>query len=95
MSTKSHSNAGRKPIDKEPLTETISIRLTKSEMERLEKIAKDIDLPKTRLIRNLVLNSLEEANFLNNIGILKGTKKLLDFKERLLNPKKYQELILE
>ena len=78
---------GRKTIDKEPLTETISIRFTKKELEDIEKIANNIGIAKTRLVRNLVLSSLDEAKFFNNIGALKGAKKLLDFKERLMNPK--------
>lgn len=86
---------GRKTIDKEPLTETISIRFTKSELEEIEKIADKLNLPKTRLIRNMALSGLEEARFLNNIGALKGAQKLLDFKDRLMNPKNYQELELE
>lgn len=80
---------GRKTIDKEPLTETISIRFTKSELEEIEKIADKLNLPKTRLIRNIALSGLEEARFFNNIGALKGAKKLLDFKERLFNSNKY------
>lgn len=81
-----------KPIDKEPLTETISIRFTKKELEEIEKIADSIGIAKTRLVRNLVLSSLEDAKFFNSIGALKGARKLLDFKERLMNPKNYQEL---
>ncbi len=82
--------AGRKPIDKEAITETISIRLSKSEMKRFEELAKVVDLPKTRLMRNVLLTGLEEAEILNKIGALKGAKKLLDFKERFLNTEKYK-----
>ena len=83
---------GRKTIDKEALTETISLRLTKQELEEISIIANDLDMPKTRLMRNLVLTSLEDAKALNKIGALKGAKKLLDFKERFLNSSNYQEL---
>jgi len=83
---------GRKPIDKEALTETISIRFTKKELEDIEKIANDIEIKKTRLVRNLTLSSLDDAIILNKIGALKGAKKLLDFKEKLLNPQKYQNI---
>jgi hypothetical protein len=37
----------------------------------------------------MALSGLEEARFFNNIGALKGAKKLLDFKERLFNSNKY------
>jgi uncharacterized protein (UPF0216 family) len=84
-----------KPIDKEALTETISLRFSKSELEEIEKIAEEIDIPKTRLIRNLVLSSLDEAKIFNKIGVLKGVKKLIDFKERFLNTQKYQTLPTE
>lgn len=52
---------GRNTIDEEAITETISIRFTKKELEEIEKIAKDIDLPKTRLIRNLILSNLDKV----------------------------------
>lgn len=78
-----------KPIEKEPLTETISIRFTKNELEEIEKIANSIDLPKTALIRNMALSGLDEAKLLHKIGALKGARKLIDFKERLFNSNKY------
>ncbi len=80
---------GRKTIDQEAISETISIRLTKSELERINKIAEDLDMPKTRFMRNMLINSLDEAEKLHKIGALKGAKKLLDFKDRLFNPNKY------
>ena len=83
---------GRKPIDKEPISETISIRLSKSEMERFEELAKKLDLPKTRFMRNILLSALEEAEALDKIGALKGAKKIIDFKERFFNPEKYKTL---
>ena len=86
---------GRKTIDKEPLTETTSIRFTKKELEEIEKIAKNIGIAKTRLIRNLIISSLDEAKVLNKIGALKGAKKLIDFKERFFNSEKYQTLTID
>ena len=83
---------GRKTIDKEPISETISIRLTKTEMRELEEIAKELDMPKTRFMRNVLLAGLEDAKTLNKIGALKGAKKLLDFKKRFINSSNYQEL---
>ena len=86
------SNAGRKTIDEEVLEVNITIRFSKKEIEEIEEIAKNIDMPKTRFIRNLVLSSLGEAKFLNKIGALKGAKKLIDFKEIFTNTKKYPNL---
>ncbi len=84
-----------KPIDAEVLTESISLRFSKSELEEITKIAEIVDIPKTRFIRNLVLSSLDDAKFFNKIGALKGVKKLKDFKERFLNPEKYQTLAID
>jgi len=86
---------GRKTIDKEALTETISIRLTKQELKEISEIANEIDMPKTRFIRNLTLAGLDEAKILNKLGALKGAKKLLDFKERFINYQKYQTLAID
>jgi len=83
---------GRKTIDKEPITETISIRLTKTEMKELEEIAKELDMPKTRLMRNMLLSGLEDAKILHKLGALKGARKLIDFKLRFQNSSNYQEL---
>lgn len=81
-----------KPIDKEPLTETLCLRFSKEEIKEIKEIAAQLEMPKTRLIRNLTLSSLEDAKLLNKLGILKGAKKLLDFKERFSNYKKYQTI---
>jgi hypothetical protein len=86
---------GRKTIDQEALTETISLRFSKKEMEEIEAIANNIDLPKTRFMRNILLMGLDEARFLNKIGALKGAKKLLDFKERFTNTEKYKTLQID
>ncbi len=86
---------GRKTIDKEPISETISIRLTKTEMKELEEIALELDMPKTRFMRNVLLSGLEDAKVLHKTGALKGAKKLIDFKERFLHPEKYQTLVID
>ncbi|MDQ1339463.1 MAG: hypothetical protein QG567_615 [Campylobacterota bacterium] len=78
-----------KPIDEDILDIQVNIRFSKKEIEEIEKIAEELELPKTRLIRNLALAGLADAKTLNKIGILKGAKKLLDFKDRFSNPKKY------
>jgi hypothetical protein len=79
-------------LDGETRNITIGIRFTEKEMEEIEEIAKNLNIPKTRLIRNIALSGLKDAKFLNNFGILKGTQKLLEFEARLKNPKKYPQL---
>ena len=81
-----------KPIDSEARNINVTIRFSEKEIAEFEKIAKEINIPRTRFIRNLALSGLDEAKVLNKIGALKGAKKLLDFKERLKNYSNYQEL---
>jgi len=47
------------------------VRFSKSEMERIEKIAKKINIPRSTLIRNLALNGLEDAELLYKLGFFK------------------------
>ena len=82
--------AGRKAIDKEARNICISIRFSEEEIKEIEKIAKELDIPKTKLIRNLALAGLSDAKLLNNLKILKGVKTLIDFKDRFSNPNKYK-----
>jgi len=71
-----------KPIyDGERLERTISLRFSDKELEEIEKIAKKMGLPKTRLMRNLILTFLEDAK--NNVNILKGAVRVKEFKEKL------------
>jgi len=46
----------------------VRVRLTKEEMERIEKVAKKLNMPKARLIRNMTLVGLEDAELLNKLG---------------------------
>jgi len=81
---------GRKPMDGETIDINVTIRFSRKELEEIEKIAKSIDMPKTRLIRNMALAGLEDAKILHKVGALKGAKKLQDFMERLKHPEKYE-----
>lgn len=83
---------GPKPEAEETRSNAVTVKFTDKELEEIEKIANRINITRTTLIRNMTLSGLEDAKFLDKIGALKGAKKLLDFKDRLLNPKKYQEL---
>jgi len=81
-----------KPIDKDALTERITIRFSPEELKEIEEMAKILEISKTRLIRNMTLAGLEDARILNKIGALKGAKLLCDFKERFIKTEKYQTL---
>lgn len=67
----------------------VTVKFTDEELAEIDKIAKETDIPRTTLIRNMTLSGLDEAKLLHKIGALKGAKKLLDFKDRLFNPNKY------
>ena len=83
---------GVKPEAGEARKNLVTIKLTDQELNEINKIAEEMEIPRTRLIRNLVLTSLQDAKFLNKIGALKGAKLLTDFKERFFNPERYQTL---
>ncbi len=86
------SKMGRPLIDKEPIKNNLTIRFSDRELREIEELAKKLDMPKTRFIRNLTLSGLEDAKTIDKVGVLKGAQKLIDFKERLLNPEKFQTL---
>lgn len=76
----------------EPRDIIIAIKFSKEEIEEIDKIAKNIDIPRATLIRNMTFAGFEDAKILNKIGALKGARKWMDFKERFFNPEKYKTL---
>ncbi len=58
------------------------VRFSKEEMERIEKIAKKLNLPKSRIIRNLVLTGLEDAELFEKLGLLTVAQKIKELKEK-------------
>jgi predicted DNA-binding protein len=60
----------------------IEILLTDEEMERVEKIAKKLNMPKGRLIRNLAMAGLEDAEMLNKLGLFDIVKMIEKIRER-------------
>ena len=76
---------GPKPETGETRKHFVTVKFTTKEIEEIEEIAKQIEISKTTLIRNMALSGLENAKILDKIGALKGAKKLIDFKERYLN----------
>ena len=80
---------GPKPEAGETRNNLVTVKFTDKEIEEIDKISRETDIPRTTLIRNMALSGLDEAKLLHKIGALKGAKKLLDFKERLFNSNKY------
>ena len=62
----------------------IRVRLTKEEMERIEKVAKKLNMPKARLIRNLALVGLQDAELFAKLGLFDLVKLIEKIKEKAL-----------
>jgi len=60
----------------------MEIRLSQEEKEKIEKLAKELDMPTGTLLRNLALSSYDDAMIFKKLGILKGAKSIKDFKEK-------------
>ena len=77
---------GRKPVDGVVRETVISCKISEDEMKRINKLAESAEVPKTVLIRNLILESLDDAEALDRIGafkIVKGIKKTSEFLAKL------------
>lgn len=76
------NKAGR-PKEENPRDVKVTVRFTKEENERVEELAKKMGMTKARLMRNLALGGLEDAEFLQRVGILPLVKNLIDFRDKL------------
>jgi len=54
----------------------VRVRLSKEEMERIEKVAQKLKIPKARLMRNLTLSVLEDIEVLEKLGFSEIVKLL-------------------
>ena len=62
----------------------ITIRVSEEEYERIEKVAKKLNMPISRIIRNLTLIGLEDAELLNKIGAFDLIKLIEKLREKAL-----------
>ena len=76
------NKAGR-PIEENPRNVQIKIKVTEEEAKRIDELADKMGMNKSRLIRNLLLGNLEDAEFLQKVGILPLIKNLIEFKDKL------------
>lgn len=76
------NKAGR-PIEENPRNVQIKIKVTEEEAKRIDELAEKMGMNKSRLIRNLLLGNLEDAEFLQKVGILPFVKNLVAFKDKL------------
>lgn len=70
------SNSGRKPLDGVIREIKLSVKISKEEMERIEEIAKYLEIPKATIARNFMIIGLDEAELFRKIGILSVAKKI-------------------
>jgi len=64
------------------------VRFNKEEMERIEKIAKKLNMPKSKIIRNLTLIALEDAELFAKLGFFDAIKMIEKIREKALGTKK-------
>ena len=73
---KKDTKMGRKPKDGIVREEKITIKLSIDEIKRINDLSEFLDMPKTVLVRNLVLSSLDDAENLKKMGVLSITKSI-------------------
>lgn len=61
--------------------ERIEIRISKEEKKKLEDMARQLEIPASTLARNLMLASYDDMLIMDKLGVLKGIKKLKEFKQ--------------
>ena len=76
------NKAGR-PKEENPRNVQIKIKVTEEEAERIDELSEKMGMNKSRLIRNLLLGNLEDAEFFQKVGILPLVKNLVEFKDKL------------
>ena len=65
----------------------ITIRLSEEEYERIEKVAKKLNMPISRVIRNLTMAGLEDAELLDKLGFFDIAKMIEKIREKALGTK--------
>lgn len=60
----------------------ITIRVSEEEYQRIEKVAKKLNLPTSRLIRNLTLTGLEDAELFAKLGFFDAIKLITKLREK-------------
>ena len=66
----------------------ITIRVTNDEYERIEKVAKKLNMPISRVIRNLTMVGLEDAELFSKLGFFDAIKMIEKIREKALGVKK-------
>lgn len=61
---------------------TLRIRVSEEEAKMIEELAEKMEMNKSRLIRNLLLGGLDDAKFLDKVGVLPLVKNIRDLKDK-------------
>lgn len=80
---------GRPPLDNVVRETKLFIKVSEEEAKELEELAAYLEIPKSTLIRNLTLSSLEDAKIFKKIGLLKLGKGIKKTSEAI---KKFEEM---
>ncbi len=82
------SKAGRKAeVEGKSKNKLIYAKISEDELNKIEQLAKEMDIPKMTLTRNLILIGLRDIKLLDNIGLLKGYKKTSEFINKFIGIK--------
>ena len=65
----------------------ITIRVSEEEYERIEKVAKKLNMPISRVIRNLTMAGLEDAELFAKLGFFDAVKMIEKIREKALGTK--------
>ena len=65
----------------------ITIRVSEEEYERIEKVAKKLNMPISRVIRNLTMAGLEDAELFAKLGFFDVVKMIEKIREKALGTK--------
>ena len=65
----------------------ITIRVSEEEYERIEKVAKKLNMPISRVIRNLTMAGLEDAELFAKLGFFDAIKMIEKIREKALGTK--------
>ena len=61
----------------------VKIKVTEEEARRIEELAEKMGMNKSRLIRNLSLGNLDDAEFLQKIYVLPIAKRIFEWSDKV------------
>ena len=74
---------GRPPVDGIVRETKLFVKVSEDEAKEIEELANYLEIPKSVLLRNLALSSLEDAQILKKVGLLQIAKGIRKTSEAL------------